>query len=66
MKILGRRQRWYLPENLVFATRRQEIHWVKQETWELVQVDIGMSVDPNTQENSIKVVFKRIQNEEAR
>ena len=72
----------YLPEDLVLAARREEIAWVHSEgvyeivpmqeckdagmkPLDLIWVDTDKSVDL-TRKNSIEVVCKRIQNEEAR
>ena len=70
----------YLPEDLVLAARREEIDWVHSEgVYDNARVQRcgHETVGPNlgghrqvcgsdTQENSIEVVCKRIQNEEAR
>ena len=72
----------YLPQDLVLAVGREEIDWVHSGgVYEIVPMqeckDAGMkpldrffftdkSVDPTRKENSIEVVCKRIQNEEAR
>ena len=67
----------YLPEDLVLAARREEIDWVHSEgVCEIVPIqacrDAGMKpldrqvCGSDTQENSIEVVCKGIQNEEAR
>ena len=67
----------YLPEYLVLAARREEIDWVHSEgVYEIVPMqecrDACMKpldliwVDTDKSANSIEVVCKRIQNEEAR
>ena len=70
----------YLPEDLVLAARREEIDWVHSEGvydivpmqgcgHEIYGLDLGGHTQvsgSDTQEDSLEVVFKRIQNEEAR
>ena len=63
----------YLPEDLVLAARREEIDWVHSEgrdagmkPLDLIWVDTDDVCGSDTRENSIKVVCKRIQNEETR
>ena len=61
----------YLPEDLVLAARREEIDWAHSEGVHEIVPGPALGghrqvCGSDTQENSIEVVCKRIQNEEAR
>ena len=58
-----------MPEDLVLAARREEIDWENSEgVRDCSNAKSGhrQVCGSDTQENSIEVVYKRIQNEEAR